>query len=779
MATTDAYIQSTAVGNQNQNVGPLVAGIGPLTPLPQAPKNPTVVTGQTAQNTLNTIQGNTNTITQAVQTQAQNRNQQAAWDAVGAKNQAQYDQIVAQSKQANQTASDNAAKQVAALKQASDALLNPYGTANGQAIGNPNPNYYPNGTTSSGAQITSYNPDGSVTDANGQVWKNGVLFSGTQTGTQTGTQQGTQTGSTSGTTSGTTNNTTDYTEQIKDVMSKEDQALASFQDSMRELQNGTFPLTGTQQMLLSNTQTQYQQAIEAQKLANANLQGGVTSSNISSGLQRYAPNAASSNLSATIAQGVQAIAKIETDASTALAKLEEGFQTDDLNLVKDSYDAFTNAMNSKTAELQKMQDASVAAQKDARDFIQTTVTKPIQDISTNAAKNGAPQSVIDKINSAKTVADAIQASVGYATDPTSNAGMYSAYVKSQTDSGKTPMSAGDFLAAKDYKDAYNKSLATEKAKLYANTDPNNTNNNSGLIDINSQSILAQTGLSIQAFNYLTQGTSSLSRLSAQQRTAIMNEASNFLNKNGLDYSTFQSQYKAYNNALQQNIERANNTKIFAGEVAGTANQFLNDIGDDFGKLKLANVAKVLAGQQVNDPLAQKYAFDLQSMQNDLAGYYAASRGSTSPDNADLEAAAGVIKNGINGGSITAFRDSITANEEKVSGVVNSAVDSAKKQVWDQFGIGDKFKGSNQPLSTDQAMDQIKTSVTDYYSKASDKDVNLINNAIQKLQQQKGRPLDYSEQDQVIQSLASQLSVPYKSYTVASGNQFVNPRVFQK
>lgn len=225
-----------------------------------------------------------------------------------------------------------------------------------------------------------------------------------------------------------------------------------------------------------------------------------------------------------------------------------------------------------------------------------------------------------------------------------------------------------------------------------------------VLDPGSKSILSQTGLSVAAFNYLTKGTAALSRLSATDRKNIMAEASNYLNKTGTDYATFQSQYAAYTDVLQKNISRANQTSIFAGEVSGTVDQFVNDIGANFGKLKASNIVQLFAGQQVNDPMVQKYAFDLQTMRNDLAGYYAASRGTSQPDNADLISAQNVILSGINAGSAKAFQQAITANETKVNGVVAGAVDSTQKQVWDLFGVGNKYQSSTASAATITVVD---------------------------------------------------------------------------
>jgi hypothetical protein len=212
------------------------------------------------------------------------------------------------------------------------------------------------------------------------------------------------------------------------------------------------------------------------------------------------------------------------------------------------------------------------------------------------------------------------------------------------------------------------------------------------IDPSSTSILSQTGLSVPAFNFLTQGTASLTRLSAADRKKYMDEAQTFLNSNGIDISTFQSQYKAYNDVLGKNLARANQTKIMAGEVAGSADALISAINEkDMGNIKAANILALMAGQQVNDATTQKYSFQLKAMANDLAGYFAAARGATSPELQDQRDAAEVIQNGMSTRSAQAFKQSVLLNEDKVSTVVNNAVDRTRQQVWELFGVGDKYQ----------------------------------------------------------------------------------------
>jgi len=224
------------------------------------------------------------------------------------------------------------------------------------------------------------------------------------------------------------------------------------------------------------------------------------------------------------------------------------------------------------------------------------------------------------------------------------------------------------------------------------TDPSNPAPNSG------GSLLSAAGLSLQAFNYLTQGVSSMSRMTNVQRNQIMSEANSWLNSHGIDVSTFQSRYDAYNKVLQGNIQRTNAAQIQENELQGTITNLAQTISQsDLGSIKAENVAKLFAGQQVNDPTVTKYATQLLSLRNELAGYNAAVRGNISasggpsPDQSDMEEAAQVIQNGIGSGSLAGFQSAITSQQQKMGTVLQGSVDSANKQVWDLFGVGNQYQ----------------------------------------------------------------------------------------
>jgi hypothetical protein len=245
-------------------------------------------------------------------------------------------------------------------------------------------------------------------------------------------------------------------------------------------------------------------------------------------------------------------------------------------------------------------------------------------------------------------------------------------------------------------------------------------------DPTSNSILAATGMSIPAFYVLTGQSSNLPR-DAATRKAAMAEAGKWANAHGVDISTLGSQYKAQNDVLDTNIQRAANTKVFAGEVAGSADALIAAIDQKdlqpglFGKMfgisnfKPTNLVSLATGKQVNDALTMKYATQLQAMTNDYAGYLAAARGAKSPELADINDAAKVVANGLNSGSTQAFKESIQLNEEKVAGVVDRAVQDAQKSVWNLFGVNKP--GANTQTAAPRLLQP--TEVPSGYYQASD------------------------------------------------------------
>ena len=501
-------------------------------------------------------------------------------------------------------------------------------------------------------------------------------------------------------------------------------------DAITSIQNGTTPLTAGEQAQLDGLKSQLDQTVQDQITANNNLKQGTMLFDARNGVMQYQPGQYLKDINDVVSKGLTKVSNLQMQEAASIANLTQTLKNNDISAVKDAWSAYKDAATARTDALQKTIDdtqtaitkAQTAAQK-AKDDYYTQVTKPIQDISTKAAEAGASADTIAKINGATSVGDAIVAagsSIQTSTNP--DIAQYLFYKQQATNSGQVPVSYDDYqkqqaqIAANA---AYTKAYATAAGSAAGATsalpsDPTPVPTGLGG-DEKGGSILAQTGLSLAAFNYLTQGTASMSRMTASQRAAIMGEAQQWLNKNNIDVSTFQSQYEAYNDVLSKNIQRANQTKVMAGEVTGSADALISAIDANgastkgvpgyegstgMGSLKAANILSLMAGEQVNNQFAQTYKTQITFMANDLAGYLAAARGATSPELQDQKDAAQIIANGMNTGSVTAFRNAITANEEKVAGVVNNAVSDTQKQVWGLFGVADRYAS---PTNTNDAL----------------------------------------------------------------------------
>jgi hypothetical protein len=221
----------------------------------------------------------------------------------------------------------------------------------------------------------------------------------------------------------------------------------------------------------------------------------------------------------------------------------------------------------------------------------------------------------------------------------------------------------------------------------------------GMADPAASEILGQTGLSINAFRLLTGQASQLPRDQATRNKAAL-EAQKFAKAKGVDISTLPSQYTTYNKVLSFNLTRQSMATVQEQEIQGTI-QNLKAVADDASlrRLRWTNVAKIWAGQEVNDPTAQQYAFHLEQLRSEIVAYNLIAQGQVNADGSlkqsdegDLRRAEATIKKGIDSGSLQGLEDSVRNSTAKMSPVLQRSVESARKGVWNLFGVGKNYKG---------------------------------------------------------------------------------------
>lgn len=531
-----------------------------------------------------------------------------------------------------------------------------------------------------------------------------VPLTGTSNGT-TGTDPGSPTLS-------------DQTDRTALTQAQSDLQTASkkFQDTITGVQNGSIPLNAGEQAQVDALNGQYQKLIDDQKEQNDRTVRSQNMLDFREGRTQYMPMEHIETINEITEEGAAKVMALAVQQAGKVAELTQALKDKDIKTIKDAYDALTvankdrqDALKETIKETQTAIDKANAAKIAAAKVQYDEVTKPIQDLAQIAKNNGAPSNVMAKIGSATSLDAAYQAAGNYASQGTGIVAEYN-YAKANGYSGSISQYQADQENMK----------AMAKARAEAATNP--VLGIPGLDDVppaglggdkSGGSILKATGLSYWAYKALTEGSTALARFSEKDRVLIGNEIKRWADRNDIDISTFKSQFSAYNDVVQSNVNRANQTRIMSGEVSGTADSLIQAIEerggvsqksafggnvpstytkDNMSTVRAVNIMDLMAGKETNNTFAQTYSTQIKLMANDLAGYLAAARGSKAgPELTDQKDAANIIANGMNKGSTEAFKNAIVANEQKVNKVVNDNIISTQKQVWDLFGVGDQYK----------------------------------------------------------------------------------------
>lgn len=253
------------------------------------------------------------------------------------------------------------------------------------------------------------------------------------------------------------------------------------------MNGGTLPLTDNQKAQIAGLQTTWQDAIAKQQLVNANAAGAQGIFQMLHGGEGQIDTVGI--IADTVQKGVTIIADLNSKMLSAIALMESGFQTDDYNLIKSAYDTYNQNESAKNKQISDMQDKVAQAVKDAQAVVdkqnaakaavvaqdkqiaatrQDQADNDIRSLLADMEKGNATPEQLAAVQKALTNHDyaaAVQAAGNSTLDPTTPAGEYSAYVKTQTAAGKPVMVAGDFIAAQKYKEAY--ALASATAAVQA------------------------------------------------------------------------------------------------------------------------------------------------------------------------------------------------------------------------------------------------------------------------------------------------------------------------
>lgn len=177
-------------------------------------------------------------------------------------------------------------------------------------------------------------------------------------------------------------------------------------------------------------------------------------------------------------QGVSRIADLEGQKQAAITAAQTAAMTQNWSVYSKQVDIAQKAYEDKVQAVKDLQTATAAQNKVIADQLEqqktdtyNQVTKPMNDILTSAGQNGAPQDVLQAIQGASTLADAVKAAGSYLQSGSGALGDYLEYKREAEAKGLTPLDYtgySDQQAAKasaaKIKEASSIAYASENAK---------------------------------------------------------------------------------------------------------------------------------------------------------------------------------------------------------------------------------------------------------------------------------------------------------------------------
>lgn len=257
-------------------------------------------------------------------------------------------------------------------------------------------------------------------------------------------------------------------------------ALNTFNGAVDRIMNGTFPLNPAQSAQITGLQSSFANLISQQLVQNNSAQGVANIRGYQTGSAEYDPMFQAKTIGTIVSAGIQKVADLNTELASKVGELTSAFQKDDYAMIKDKYDAFVAVQDKRDAQFQKTIDETDAAIKDAQTQA-NKVTDGINNIATEAAKNGADAKTLAAISSAGSISAAITAAGDSLQTATGQLGDYLQYKRDSEANGIVPQDyttwkkADDARTAKEKaSEAYATAFATAKGKAAGENAGGNT-----------------------------------------------------------------------------------------------------------------------------------------------------------------------------------------------------------------------------------------------------------------------------------------------------------------
>jgi len=500
-------------------------------------------------------------------------------------------------------------------------------------------NYNPNGAPTMNV-LTGYSPTvvssstvhdttipGITQNANNNVSALTPTTTGTTGAGGTGGSTGNTGGSTGGTGGGNTGGTggTDYSNMSYGDIYKSvygDTSNAAFsnpqlQSEMNLIQQAGQGADAATRASLAAVQAQYQNEYANTVQTQGSTTAGVEQSLNLGGSSRYAPVSSAGILDSKTRYDLQTLQGLSAANASNVAKLQQAIADNDFKTAQSMNDLIDKTRIQSQTLAASIASGIASQAKDTRDKLQTAVS----DAASSAQKNGAPASVIQAIQNAKTPADAYAAAAGYGgganidVQKITNVDGSSSIVRVDKNTGKiigttniggtdnTTGNGGSALTPNDYKD-----FITGLTPAGAS----NFNKLSSTDQSSVKQLLSGDALLSDLFTSRGAAGSALRQQILQKAQSVDPTFSENTNKQRY---TFMQQWNNPNG--KQGVTRnAINTAL--GHLADTKQS--SDALDNEG-LKIVNSVSNWWGAQTSNPSVLKLQTDLNALSSEVATTY--------------------------------------------------------------------------------------------------------------------------------------------------------------
>ncbi|MCL4399692.1 hypothetical protein M1506_00235 [Patescibacteria group bacterium] len=165
---------------------------------------------------------------------------------------------------------------------------------------------------------------------------------------------------------------------LAQLQNQTDAQYANYKSQLDSIVNGTFQLTPAQQSLYESVNQNFELLRQEQNLQNIAYVQGMEVAEARTGELQGGIQTAQGNINAAVATGVRKIAELDAQASQALAQLQTGFRTDNLNAINAAWDSWQKYASAKEATLKDMYTTSQQSIQDMRNQTYTMIQDTIK-----------------------------------------------------------------------------------------------------------------------------------------------------------------------------------------------------------------------------------------------------------------------------------------------------------------------------------------------------------------------------------------------------------------